>query len=79
MKTIKGSRKKIISSVMKKHMNAKKREVSQLSIKIDKNLDDALNTISSAINISKNRLVEDILVESGIIEESKKGIYNNIN
>jgi predicted transcriptional regulator len=57
----------IIKNVIKK--NQKKREVSQLSIKIDKKLDLALQTLSSKLNISKNRLIEDILYESGIIEE----------
>ena len=57
----------IIKSVIKK--NQTKREVSQLSIKIDKRLDLALQTLSSKLNISKNRLIEDILYESGIIEE----------
>lgn len=65
----------IINSVIKKHMSTQKREISQLSIKIDKNLDNALNILSSAMNISKNRLIEDILSESGIIEEAKKDIY----
>jgi len=57
----------IIKSVIKK--NQTKREVSQLSIKIDKRLDLALQTLSSKLNISKNRLIEDILYESGIVEE----------
>jgi len=57
----------IIKNVIKK--NQTKREVSQLSIKIDKRLDLALQTLSSKLNISKNRLIEDILYESGIIEE----------
>ena len=57
----------IIKNVIKK--NQSKREVSQLSIKIDKKLDLALQNLSSKLNISKNKLIEDILYESGIIEE----------
>ncbi len=57
----------IIKKVIKKHR--KKREIAQLSIKIDKRLDAALQQLSSKLNISKNRLIEDILYESGIIEE----------
>ncbi len=57
----------IIKNVIKK--NQSKREVSQLSIKIDKKLDLALQNLSSKLNISKNRLIEDILYESGIIKE----------
>lgn len=70
-------RRNIINSVIKKHMCSKKREISQLSIKIDKNLDSALSIISNAMNISKNRLIEDILAESGIVEEAKKEIYSS--
>jgi len=57
----------IIKSVINK--NKHKREIAQLSIKIDKKLDAALQTLSSKLNISKNRLIEDILYESGIIQE----------
>ena len=57
----------IIKNVIKK--NQIKREISQLSIKIDKKLDIALHNLSSKLNISKNRLIEDILYESGIVEE----------
>ena len=57
----------IIKNVIKK--NQTKREIAQLSIKIDKKLDLALQNLSSKLNISKNRLIEDILYESGIIEE----------
>jgi hypothetical protein len=57
----------VIKNVIKK--NQSKREISQLSIKIDKKLDLALQNLSSKLNISKNRLIEDILYESGIIEE----------
>ncbi len=60
----------IIKNVIKK--NQTKREVAQLSIKIDKKLDLALQNLSSRLNISKNRLIEDILYESGIIEEGEE-------
>ena len=47
----------------------KRREIAQLTIKIDAKLDEALVKLSNALNISKNRLIEDILMESGIIQE----------
>jgi predicted transcriptional regulator len=46
-----------------------KKTISQLTIKIDSRLDDALKILSSELNISKNRLIEDILFESGILQE----------
>ena len=63
----------IIKNVIKKSQT--KREVSQLSIKIDKKLDIALQKLSSKLKISKNRLIEDILRESGIIEEVEENYY----
>ncbi len=57
----------IIKNVINK--NRKKREIAQLSIKIDKRLDVALQKLSASLNISKNKLIEDILFESGIIDE----------
>jgi len=63
----------IIKNVIKK--TQAKREVSQLSIKIDKKLDIALQKLSSKLKISKNRLIEDILLESGIIEEVEENYY----
>lgn len=63
----------IIKNVIKK--NQSKREVSQLSIKIDKKLDLALQNLSSKLNISKNRLIEDILYESGIIKEVEERLW----
>ena len=47
----------------------KRREIAQLTIKIDAKLDEALVKLSNSLNISKNRLIEDILMESGIIQE----------
>jgi len=63
----------IIKNVIKKAQT--KREISQLSIKIDKKLDIALQKLSSKLKISKNRLIEDILLESGIIEEVEENYY----
>ena len=59
----------IIKNVIDKHTNKGKKQIAQLTIKIDKNLDEALVILSNQINISKNRLIEDILYESGILEE----------
>lgn len=59
----------VIKSVINKHTKNGKKEISQLTIKIDKRLDKALIILSNQINISKNRLIEDILYESGILEE----------
>ncbi|WP_331775397.1 ribbon-helix-helix protein, CopG family [Sulfurospirillum sp. 1612] len=66
--------KDIIKTVITKNQT-KKREISQLSIKIDSKLDDALHTLSRALKISKNKLIEDILYESGIIEEVEENYY----
>lgn len=60
---------KIIQNVIDKHTKNGKKEISQLTIKIDKRLDHALVILSNKINISKNRLIEDILYESGILDE----------
>lgn len=59
----------VIKSVINKHTKKEKKEISQLTIKIDKKLDNALVILSNQLNISKNRLIEDILNESGILEE----------
>ena len=59
----------VIKNVISKHTKKDKKEISQLTIKIDKKLDNALVILSNQINISKNRLIEDILFESGILEE----------
>ncbi|RXJ86464.1 hypothetical protein [Arcobacter sp. CECT 8985] len=63
------NKRKVIQSVIDKHLKSNKKEVSQLTIKIDKKLDNALVLLSNQINISKNKLIEDILFESGIIQE----------
>jgi predicted HicB family RNase H-like nuclease len=59
----------IIKKVIKKHINGNKKEISQLTIKIDSRLDNALVILSQSLNISKNKLIEDILFESGILQE----------
>ena len=59
----------VIKNVINNHTKNGKKEISQLTIKIDKKLDKALIILSNQINISKNRLIEDILYESGILEE----------
>jgi hypothetical protein len=64
----------IIQSVIEKN-KTKKREIAQLTIKIDAKLDIALSKLSTALNISKNRLIEDILKESGIIKEVEENYY----
>ncbi len=58
----------IIKNVIKKNQTPK-REICQLSIKINSKLDYALQKLSTSLSISKNKLIEDILFESGIIEE----------
>ena len=57
-----------ISRVIKKNNKKNKKEISQLSIKIDKRLDNALSILSKDLLISKNKLIEDILFESRILE-----------
>ncbi|WP_263832102.1 hypothetical protein [Sulfurospirillum oryzae] len=64
----------IIQSVIEKNQT-KKREIAQLTIKIDAKLDIALGKLSNSLNISKNRLIEDILMESGIIQEVEENYY----
>ena len=59
----------IITKVINKHINGSKKEISQLTIKIDSRLDNALAILSQSLNISKNKLIEDILFESGILQE----------
>ncbi len=63
------NKRSVIQKVINKHVKGKKKEISQLTIKIDSRLDDALIILSKDLNISKNRLIEDILFESGILEE----------
>lgn len=57
----------VIHSVIEKSKN--RRKVAQLTIKIDSRLDDALCKLSDSLGISKNKLIEDTLFESGIVEE----------
>jgi len=59
----------VIQRVIDKNTgNKKKKKVVQLSIKIDENIDDVY-TLSKSLNISKNKLIEDIFLESGIVQE----------
>ncbi len=64
----------IIKSVIEK--SKKRRTISQLTIKIDSKLDIALSRLSNSLNISKNRLIEDILFESGIVEEVEENYHD---
>ncbi|WP_428026387.1 hypothetical protein [Arcobacter sp.] len=59
----------VIQNVIDKHLKKNKKEVSQLTIKINSELDEALVILSKNLGISKNKLIEDILFESGIIQE----------
>jgi len=67
----------VIQKVINNHLKGNKKEISQLTIKIDKKLDIALLTLSQSLNISKNKLIEDILFESGIIEEVDENYVGN--
>jgi len=68
MAKLKNSR-TIIKKVINKHLSGSKKEISQLTIKIDSKLDNALVILSQNLSISKNKLIEDILFESGILQE----------
>jgi len=59
----------IIENVINNHQKLNKKEIAQLTIKIDKKLDNSLLVLSQSLNISKNKLIEDILFESGIMQE----------
>jgi hypothetical protein len=72
------NKKAIIRKVIKNHLNANKKEISQLSIKIDKRLDNALLILSQSLQISKNKLIEDILFESGIMQEVDENFIGEI-
>ena len=65
----------IIPSGIEKNQT-KKREIAQLTIKIDAKLDDALAKLANSLNISKNRLIEDILLESGVVDEVDENYYD---
>ena len=64
----------VIKAVIKK--SKKKRTVAQITIKIDSELDNALGKLSKSLYISKNRLIEDILMESGIIDEVEENYHD---
>ena len=65
----------IIQNVIKKNQT-KKREIAQLTIKIDSRLDNALAKLANSLNISKNRLIEDSLFESGVVDEVDENYYD---
>ena len=65
---------KVIKNVID-NSQKNKREIAQLTIKIDTKLDFALLKLSTSLNISKNRLIEDILYESGIVEEVEENYH----
>jgi len=62
------NQRKVIQRVISKNSIAKQKP-SQLTIKIDNKLYEALSLLSNALDVSKNKLIEDILFESGIIQE----------
>jgi hypothetical protein len=66
----------IIKQVIAKNAHAKRRQVAQLTIKIDARINQALMKLSTALGISKNRLIEDILRESGILEEVEENYHD---
>ena len=68
----------IIQKVINKHINGGKKEISQLTIKIDSKLDNALVILSQNLNISKNKLIEDILFESGILQEVDENYVEHV-
>lgn len=63
------NKREVIQKVINSHLQSNKKEIAQLTIKIDKRLDTALTTLSQSLKISKNKLIEDVLFESGIIQE----------
>jgi len=58
------------------HASQPKRDVAQLTIKIDVKLDRALATLSTALGLSKNRLIEEILLRSGVMEEVEENYHD---
>ena len=69
----------VIQKVINNNLKTTKREISQLTVKIDKKIDTALFILSTSLNISKNKLIEDILFESGIIEEVDENFIGDKN
>jgi hypothetical protein len=65
----------IIKQVIAKNTRGKKRQIAQLTIKIDTQIDQALIKLSTALGISKNRLIEDILRQSGVVEEVEENYH----
>lgn len=64
---------KIIQNAINRSLD--KKNVSQITIKIDSKLDDALMVLSKKLYVSKNKLIENILYESGIIQEVEENYY----
>ena len=68
--TRRNSNRDIVKNVIKKNSLLTKKETVHISIKLDKEIHDALLCLSEALNISKNKLIEDLLYESGIVQET---------
>jgi predicted HicB family RNase H-like nuclease len=60
----------VIQNVINKISMLEKKEISQLTIKIDKKINSALIILAKDLNISKNRLIENIIYESVLIEKT---------
>ncbi len=59
----------VIQRVIKKNLYKNKKDTVHISIKLNKELHSSIVAMCEILNISKNRLIEDILYESGIMEE----------
>lgn len=64
----------IIQNAIKRSLD--KKEISQITIKIDSKLDKALALLSKKLYVSKNKLIENILYESGIIQEVEENYFD---
>lgn len=71
------NKRSVIQKVINKNLKTNKKEISQLTIKIDSRLDNALLILSQDLSISKNKLIEDILFESGILQEVDENYMEN--
>ena len=60
----------VIQTVINKINMSEKKEITQLTIKIDKKIDLALIILSRDLNISKNKLIESIIHESSLLEKT---------
>lgn len=68
--TRRNSNRDVVKKVIKKNSLLTKKETVQISIKLDKEIHDAILCLSEVLNISKNKLIEDLLYESGIVQET---------